>query len=93
MKSDGYLKVVLTLIAVELGWIALTLTGEPVAAQAGQAAPTRVVITGVEDDRPLRVIFPMPLEVRSIGTVRVEPGDKPLKVDVVPYTPSLRPGE
>lgn len=45
MTADRYLKAVLTLIAIELGWIALTLTGSPVSAQQ-QGTP--VVITGIE---------------------------------------------
>ena len=47
MRADRYLKIILTIIAVELGWIALTHTGSPVSAQQA-AAPTPVVITGVE---------------------------------------------
>jgi hypothetical protein len=54
--SDRYLKIVLTNIALELGWIALGPATSPLSAQAGaQAAaqarvapPTRVVITGVD---------------------------------------------
>lgn len=45
--SDRYLKVVLTVIALELGWLALNQGTPPVAAQA-QPQPTRVVITGIE---------------------------------------------
>ena len=45
--SDRYLKVVLTIIALELGWLALGHATPPVAAQA-QPQPTRVVITGIE---------------------------------------------
>jgi hypothetical protein len=45
MSRDRYLKVILTLIAIELGWLAFNQTATPVTAQA---APTRVVITGVE---------------------------------------------
>ena len=43
-----FLNVVLTIIAVELGWIAISQIGVPVSAQ--QAA-TRVVITGIEVPR------------------------------------------
>ena len=45
MDGNRYRNALLTIIAVELGWIALTHTGVPVSAQA---AATRVVITGVE---------------------------------------------
>ena len=47
MRADRYLKVILTIIAVELGWIALTHGGSPVSAQQ-TVAPTPVVITGIE---------------------------------------------
>ena len=45
MIRDRYLKAILTLIAIELGWIAFNQTMTPVNAQA---TPTPVVITGVE---------------------------------------------
>lgn len=45
MKSDRYLKVILTVIAIELGWLAFHQAAAPVTAQA---AATPVVITGVE---------------------------------------------
>ena len=45
MTSDRYLKAILTIIALELGWMAFTQSATPVRAQA---APTRVVITDVE---------------------------------------------
>ena len=49
MSADRYLKVILTVIALELGWIALTTTAVPVSAQRGQqAAPTPVVIRGID---------------------------------------------
>lgn len=51
---NRYLNAVLTLIAIELGWIALTHTGVPVSAQQkGQP----VIITGVE--LPRNVTLPM----------------------------------
>ena len=47
--SDRYLKIVLTVIALELGWIALKDTAVPVSAQRGQQAePTPVVIRGID---------------------------------------------
>jgi hypothetical protein len=45
--SDRYLKIVLTIIAIELGWIAVKDTGVTVAAQQNQQ-PTQVVIRGVD---------------------------------------------
>ena len=47
MSADRYLKVILTIIALELGWIALTLSAPPVSAQA-QAEPTPVIISGIQ---------------------------------------------
>jgi hypothetical protein len=43
-----FLNVVLTIIAVELGWMVISQTGVPVSAQP---AATRVVITGIEVPR------------------------------------------
>ena len=45
MKSDRYLKAVLTIIAIELGWLGFNQAATPVTAQA---AATPVVITGIE---------------------------------------------
>ena len=45
MTADRYLKIILTLIAIELGWLAFNQGATPVNAQA---AATPVVITGVE---------------------------------------------
>jgi hypothetical protein len=111
MKSDRFLKIVLTVIALELGWIAVTRVAEPVSAQA---QPTRVVITGVElngrnyipvaiagsidsplgpalvrveNQQPVRVTLSTPL------AVRVEPGDRPIRVESVPFTAKDRPGQ
>jgi hypothetical protein len=125
--SDRYLKIVLTLIAVELGWIALTHGAHPVSAQAQvSTTPTPVVITGVQmrngsaylpvgvmggyagmpsgglqpitvrvdtSQQGLRVDVPIPLDVRVAAPVRIEPGERPIKVESMPYTPAQRPGE
>jgi hypothetical protein len=45
MTADRYLKAVLTIIALELGWMAFNQAATPVTAQA---QPTRVVITDIE---------------------------------------------
>lgn len=58
MRADRYLKVVLTVIAVELLWLGVKDLGPPVLAQAGQAAPMRVVVVGV-DMRPADGILPV----------------------------------
>jgi hypothetical protein len=47
MRSDRYLKIVLTLIAVELLWIALR---DAAPRASAQAPPARVVIAGIEVD-------------------------------------------
>ncbi len=49
MSADRYLKVILTVIALELGWIAIQDTTVSVSAQRGQQAePTPVVIRGID---------------------------------------------
>jgi len=59
MTANRYLNAVLTLIAVELGVIALTHTAVPVSAQQ---RPTQVVIAGVELPRNVM----LPITVRSV---------------------------
>lgn len=49
MHADRYLKAMLTVIAMELGWIALTPSAPAVSAQA---TATPVVITGIELKEP-----------------------------------------
>jgi len=88
--SDRYLRVVLTIIAVELAWLGVKdVVPARVAAQA-QPQATRVVITGV--DLQTRTQF-LPVavagSVRNVASpswagtdvLRVEPGDRPLRVD------------
>jgi hypothetical protein len=78
MPADRYLKVILTIIALELGWMALR-DGAP-AAQA-QGAPTRVVVAGVDmEDTAF-------LPVAVVGGLRQVPAPlsrqlEPLKVSV-----------
>ena len=67
MTADRYLKAVLTLIALELGWIALTLSGSPVSAQQ-QPQGTPVVITGIDLERSTDY-----LPVGVLGQVRNTP--------------------
>ena len=81
MAANRYLNTVLTIIAVELGWLAISHLGVPVSAQ--QAA-TRVVITGVElnpDESlpvalrrvevPIRLDASQPLRIQEPVTVRI----------------------
>ena len=59
MTGSRYLNVVLTLIAVELGFIAIDHAGTAVSAQQ---RPTQVVITGVELPRNVT----LPMSVRNV---------------------------
>ena len=81
MPANRYLNVVLTIIAVELGWLAISQLGVPVSAQQ---APTRVVLTGIElnaeellpvvlrrADVPLRLDSSQPLRIQEPVTVRI----------------------
>jgi hypothetical protein len=81
MSANRYLNTVLTIIAVELGWLAIAHLGVPVSAQQ---APTRVVITGVEldpdeslpvvlrrADVPIRIDTSQPLRIQEPVIVRI----------------------
>jgi len=48
MAADRYLKVVLTVIALELGWLAIKDAAVPVSAQRGEPVPTPVVLKGID---------------------------------------------
>lgn len=119
MSADRYLNAVLTVIALELGYLALMHSATPVTAQA-QATP--VVITGIElngarnflpvgvlgqippggtqpsgpvqtvieNEQPLRVSLPMPLDVRTVAPVLIDM-QQPLKVENVGYTGTPTP--
>ena len=123
MHADRYVKAVLTVIALELGWLALNDVAQPVSAQA-QPAPTRVVVTGIEmgvnrltylpvaiaggvtngqvqqpatlridtTQQPLRVDVPSPIDVRTVGGVQIEPGERPIKTEAMPFVAQPRPG-
>lgn len=94
MGADRSLKLILTVIAVELLWIGVKDLAVPVAAQA---APTRVIITGVEMDTvaylPIAVMggvraIPVPLRqtieplaVRVSSPVQVDTQQRPLKIE------------
>jgi hypothetical protein len=78
MSTDRYMKIILTVIALELGWMAIKDATVDVSAQ--QAAPTPVIITGVQmpGTPPLRSL-PVTL-VGTTGAVRVN-SDRPLQVE------------
>jgi hypothetical protein len=95
MTPNRYLNALLTLIAIELLWIALN--GLPVRTSAAAAIePTPVVITDVRLGTAGERVLP----VAVIGTVTIDASapirvtaDEPLDVRTVPYTPSTRPGD
>jgi hypothetical protein len=105
MPRDRYLRVILTIIAIELLWLGLKDVAPSVAAQA-PAGPTPVVITGVRlenqprDSMPTRVVGTVSVAVTPQTVVRIQ-ADRPLKVEAdtplpvqqVDYTPRVRPGE
>ena len=101
-----FLNVVLTIIAIELGWIAVMGTSVPVAAQQGA---TRVVITGVERDAfvPVAVLGQPaerldrgrfePIDIRPSSPLKIE-ADRPLRIQEpvtvrIPVTSSPVPGQ
>jgi hypothetical protein len=91
MTRDRYLKGVLTIIALELLWLAAN--GLPTRASA-QTTATPVVITGIQ----LTAESLLPVSVRGTVTISsAEPlkveADRPLPVQGVPYTPKAKPGE
>jgi hypothetical protein len=82
--ADRYLKIVLTIIAIELGWIALKDTAVNVSAQQNQQ-PTQVVIRGVDipcenGDRNCREAELPVVLTRATNPMRVI-ADSPLPVD------------
>ena len=79
MNANLFLRIILTIIAIELGWIAMKDSGVPVSAQQG---PAQVTIVG--SLQPLKIEADKPLKIEA---------DQPLKVEVQRYTPAERPGE
>jgi hypothetical protein len=97
MKANRYLNVVLTVIAIELGWMALASIGVPLSAQQ---VPMPVVITGVNIDRNVvdrNQTLPVSLrEITATTALKVE-ADRPLRIQEpltvrIPVTTSPRPG-
>jgi hypothetical protein len=89
--SDRYLKIVLTIIALELGWLAL---GQATPQVSAQAQPTRVVITGVELPSsqpfvPVGVLgayrqIPQPLQQQMQRlVVNVDTQNEPLRIQTI----------
>ena len=100
MAVDRYVKIVLTIIALELFWIGIKDMAPPVAAQA---ALTPVVIRGIQlraeeylpvgiVGQPLRVDTVRPVKIEADRPIKIE-ADRALKVENVGYTPAKNPGE
>ncbi len=79
MHANLFLRIILTIIAIELGWIGLKDLAVPISAQPGAA---QVVIVG--SLQPLKIEADKPLKIEA---------DQPLKVDVQRYTATERPGK
>jgi hypothetical protein len=92
MTVDRYTKLLLTIIALELGWIALSNAGVQVSAQRNEATP--VIIRGVEGPPGKQVFLPVaivgstvlrvesarPLEIVASQPVKIE-ADQPIPVE------------
>ena len=75
MTADRYTKLVLTVIALELGWLAVNQAGVPLSAQRADATP--VISRGVEA-APGKEAF-IPVAVVGSTVLRVE-SSRPLEV-------------
>jgi len=80
MAADRYIKIVLTVIALELGWIAVKDVAVPVSAQQVEPKPMPVIIRGVDITRGKPSSLPVTL-VGSTSIVRVA-WDRPMQVEV-----------
>jgi hypothetical protein len=102
MAVDRYVKVVLTIIALELFWIGIKDTAPTVTAQA---ALTPVVIRCIQlpprseeylpvgvVGQPLRVDTVRPVKIEADRPIKIE-ADRALKVENIGYTPAKNPGE
>jgi hypothetical protein len=81
---DRYTKVILTVIALELFWLGIRDVGTPVTAQSA-AAPTPVIIRGVEIKNGSRFIDALPIYEREpLAIVSARPlavqADRPIPI-------------
>ena len=105
MTVDRYTKLLLTVIALELGWIAVSGIGVPVSAQRNEPMP--VIIRGVEgvpgkevfipvtlvgSTRPLEIVAPQPIKIEADRPIPIETGSEPLLIRTVSDPPAVRPG-
>src|SRR5688500_17142304 len=84
--TDRYLKIVLTVIALELFWIGVKDLAQPVSAQA---AVTRVVIAGVDVAPGTSANGALPVAVRPGDPALRFQADRPVRIEVerpVPVT-------
>ena len=89
--SDRYLKVILTVIALELGWLGVKDVGTPVSAQA-TVEPTPVILRGIEmkgrlpnalpiyQTEPLSIVAERPILVEAQRPLPIE-SVRPLQID------------
>ena len=97
MRTDRYVKVILTIIAIELAWLGLRDLAPRASAQA---EPARVILAGVELPQPLQVAVVgqvtldrrAPIKIEADRPLKIE-ADRPLRVESVRYTPGDRPGD
>src|SRR5919201_893292 len=88
MAADRYLKAILTIIAIELGWLAAAQSGITVGAQSAQTAqdaqatqqPTPVVITGISLREPAYLPVGVLGQMRTVPP-RLASSFQPLKVE------------
>jgi hypothetical protein len=93
MQVDRYTRIVLTVIAVELGWIAVKDLATQVSAQ--QVEPMPVIVRGVEipsnrqgalpvvvagTSAPLPVVADEPLQIEAPAPIRIQ-ADRPIPVE------------
>jgi hypothetical protein len=95
MVADRYVKVILTIIALELLWLGVREGATPAHAQQ-KPAPQEVVIVRSLEPLVVRVPDPIVAQVREAVSVNqpltVRTGGEPLVVDVMPGRPTQRPG-
>ena len=89
MTANRYLNAILTIIALELGWLALSHSAVPVSAQQGA---TRVVLSGIDlrNNEVLPVAHRGPVEIRATTPVPIT-ANRPIEV-FIPVVTSPRPG-
>jgi hypothetical protein len=90
MPVDTYTRTVLTVIALCLVYLCARDAAPRVSAQDAPA-PTRVVITGVTLDQPIRVRVADPVDIRTAQPIKIE-ADDPIPVRAIREPGTQRPG-